>query len=97
MAQAATLMGLSKRQTMKRLARMNERVGGRLLKSIGEKRMPSGVQSSKFLVSTEVFLQSMRPAQSDTERDIDRLRVDLVLTMQKVDALRDRLRALDRE
>ena len=74
---------------------MNAAAGGRLLRSIGTKRMPGGLQASKYLVSTEVFLQSMRPQQSDTERDVEYLRVELMLTKQKVEALRARLRELD--
>lgn len=92
MAQAATLMGLSKRQALRRLARRNAELGGRLLRQVGDKRMPGGRRPSKYLVSTEVLLQSLRPERSNAEQDIDALRVEIAVMSQKLAALRSALR-----
>lgn len=97
MAVAASRMGVGHRQALRLLARRNEEVGGRLLRSVGDKRMPRGVQASKWLVSTEVFHEIMRPVPAATERDIAELRAELVLTNEKLQALRKAVRPLLRK
>lgn len=90
-------MGVGHRQALRLLARRNVQVGGRLLRSVGDKRMPRGVQASKWLVSTEVFGEVMRPAPAATERDIAELRAELVLISEKLQALRKAVRPLLRQ
>jgi hypothetical protein len=90
-------MGVGHRQALRLLARRNAQVGGRLLRSVGDKRMPGGTQASKWLVSTEVFHEVMRPAPATTERDIVELRAELVLISEKLQALRNAVRPLLRK
>jgi hypothetical protein len=93
-AVAASLMGLCKRQALRRLRRLDGELGGRLLRSIGDKRMPRGQQASKLLVNTSALREALEPRASDVERDIERLRLEQVLTAQRLDALCRRLRPL---
>jgi hypothetical protein len=86
-AQAAGLMRLSKRQALRLLARRNANSGGRLLRAVGDKCMPRGVQASKFMVSTSVLLESLRP-DSSTLLDLESLRLEVDLLRQQVAALR---------
>lgn len=95
-AAAASLMGVCKRQALRRLARKNAEVGGRLLKPIGAKAMPGGVQASKYLVSATVLREALRAEPSDVQRDIEALRLEQVLIEQKVEALRKLVRPLVR-
>lgn len=89
-------MGVCKRQALRRLARKNAEVGGRLLRRIGDKRMPGGVQASKYLVSTEVLREALRGEPSDLQRDIERLRVEQVLISERLEALRQLVRPIAR-
>ena len=94
-AAAAALMGLCKRQALRRLRRLDgELGGGRLLRSIGDKRMPRGLQASKLLVNTAALRAALEPSATELERDIERLRLEQVLTAQRLDALCRRLRPL---
>jgi hypothetical protein len=93
-AAAASLMGVGHRQALRLLVKRNVLSGGRLLRKIGDKRMPRGVQPSKYLVSTEVFHAEMQPVLEASARDIDDLRAELVLINQKLDALRKVVRPL---
>ena len=86
MVTAASLMGLCKRQALRRLQRIDAELGGRLLRSIGSKRMPGGLQASKYLVSTSVLRDALRGA-SDLQRDLERLRLEQLLTAEKLEAL----------
>jgi hypothetical protein len=96
-AVAASRMGVGHRQALRLLARRNIEVGGRLLRKVGDKCMPRGVQASKWLVSTEVFQELMRPTPAPSERDIADLRAELVLTREKLEALRKAVRPLLRQ
>lgn len=89
-------MGVCKRQALRRLTRKNAEVGGRLLKPLGDKRMPRGVQASKYLVSTTVLREALRTEPGDVERDIQALRLDQVLISERVEALRRFVRPLAR-
>ena len=91
-AVAAALMGLCKRQALRRLRRLDAEQGGRLLRAIGDKRMPGGLQASKFLVNTAALRDALQPSATDLQRDFVRLRLEQVLTAQKLDALCRRLR-----
>ena len=93
-AAAASLMSLSKRQALRRLRRLDAEQAGRLLRPIGRKRMPGGLQASKFLVSTAVLRQALDAPPSELEREIERLRLEQLLTAQKLEALCHRLRPL---
>jgi hypothetical protein len=93
-AVAASLMGLCKRQALRRLRRLDAELGGRLLRSIGDKRMPRGRQASKLLVNTAALRAALQPSATDLERDFERLRLEQLLTAQRLDALCRRLRPL---
>jgi hypothetical protein len=95
-AAAASLMGVCKRQALRRLNRKNAEVGGRLLRRIGDKRMPGGVQASKYLVSTTVLREALRGEPSDVQRDIETLRLEQVLISERIEALRKLVRPLAR-
>jgi hypothetical protein len=91
-AAASTMMGVCKRQALRLLVRRNADVGGRLLRSVGEKRMPGrAVQASKYLVSVSVFRESMRPDDA-TFRDVERLSLEVVLLRQQLEALSRKVR-----
>jgi len=96
-AVAASRMGVGHRQALRLLARRNLEVGGRLLRKLGDKRMPGRVQASKWLVSTEVFHELMRPTPAPSERDIANLRAEVVLINEKLEALRKAVRPLLRQ
>ena len=93
-AVAASLMGLCKRQALRRLRRLDGELGGRLLRSIGDKRMPGGIQASKWLVNTAALREALQPSASDLQRDFERLRLEQALTAQRLEALVTRLRPL---
>lgn len=93
-AVAASLMGLCKRQALRRLRRLDGELGGRLLRSIGDKRMPGGLQASKYLVNTAALREALQPTASDLQRDFERLRLEQLLTAQRLEALCRRLRPL---
>lgn len=93
-AVAASLMGLCKRQALRRLRRLDGELGGRLLRSIGRKRMPCGIQASKWLVNTAALREALQPSATDLERDFERLRLEQALTAQRLEALVRRLRPL---
>ena len=93
-AVAASLMGLCKRQALRRLRRLDGELGGRLLRSIGDKRMPQGIQTSKWLVNTAALREALEPSASTLERDFERLRLEQALTAQRLEALVRRLRPL---
>lgn len=93
-AVAAALMGLCKRQALRRLRRLDGELGGRLLRSIGDKRMPRGLQASKLLVNTAALRAALEPSATELERDIERLRLEQLLTAQRLDALCRRLRPM---
>lgn len=93
-AVAASLMGLCKRQALRRLRRLDVELGGRLLRSIGDKRMPSGLQASKLLVNTAALREALQPSATDLQRDFERLRLEQALTAQRLEALLRRLRPM---
>ena len=93
-AVAAQLMGVCKRQAQRRLRRLDRELGGRLLRSIGRKRMPGGGQASKYLVCTRVLLDALRAGPEDAKRDFERLRLEQVLIAEKLEALRRLVRPL---
>lgn len=95
--EAAALMQIGHREALRRLGRLNVELEGRLLRKIGDKKMPSGVQASKFLVNILVLKQSMEPDPEALTRDVDELRVALALTNQKLEALRKSVRGLLRK
>lgn len=86
-AEASRLMGVCKRQALRLLARRNVDAGGRLLRSLGVKRMPGRVQPSKLLVSVSVFRESMRP-DDPRYRDVEAMRLELVTLRLQLAALR---------
>lgn len=86
-------MGVCKRQALRLLARRNDAVGGRLLRSMGNKRMPRGVQSSKYLVSLTVFREAMRPDDT-TQRDLEALRVEVAVLRGQLASIRREMRAI---
>lgn len=92
-AEAAALMGVCRRHALRLLRRRNDAAGGRLLRAIGRKRTARGEQASKWLVSTSVFRDSMRPDDT-TKRDIEAMRVELVLIRSQLAALRREMRAI---
>lgn len=79
-------MGVCKRQALRLLARRDAELEGRLLRRLGDKRMPRGVQASKFLVSVPVLREAMRA--DDGERDFEALRLEVVMLRQQLAALR---------
>jgi hypothetical protein len=85
-ANAAALMGVCKRQALRRLARSDAEFGGRLLRRLGDKRMPRGVQASKYLVSVAVLRVAMHA--DEGERDIETLRLEVIVLRQQLTALR---------
>lgn len=92
---AASLMGLCKRQALRRLRRLDAELGaGRLLRAIGDKRMPGGLQASKYLVNTAALRAVLEPCATDLQRDVERLRLEQLLTAQRLEALCRRLRPL---
>lgn len=91
---AGSLMGVCRRQALRRLRRLDRELGGRLLRSIGRKHMPSGVQSSKYLVSSRVLLDTLRAAPETVERDFERLRLEQLLIAERLEALRRLVRPL---
>jgi hypothetical protein len=91
-ANAAALMGVCKRQALRVLARRNVELEGRLLRRLGDKRMPSGVQASKYLVSVAVLREAMRP--DDAVRDIERLGLEIMLLRQQLEVIRRVVRSL---
>jgi hypothetical protein len=95
-ATAAQLMGVCKRQALRRLRQLDRELGGRLLRSLGRKHMPDGVQASKYLVCTRVLLEALRTAPHDVERDIQTLRLEQALIAQRVEVLRRLVRPLVR-
>lgn len=95
MGQAARLMALSKRQALRRLIRHDQAIGGRLLRSAGNKRMPRGNQPSKYLVSLTVFHEVMRPDEM-TALGLETMRLELVVVRQQLDAIRRAVRPLQR-
>jgi hypothetical protein len=90
-AHAASMMGVCKRQALRLLARRDAELDGRLLRRLGDKRMPSGVQASKYLVSVTILREALRP--NDAARDIDRLRLEIGALWEQLGSLR---RALQR-
>lgn len=89
-------MGLCKRQALRRLLRLDGQFGGRLLRSMGDKHMPGGVQASKYQVSTAVLREALRAEPSDVDRDIQTLRLEQALITQKLETLRRLVRPLVR-
>lgn len=83
-------MGLCKRQALRRLRRLDAQHGGRLLRAIGDKRMPGGLQASKYLVNTAA-LRDVLDAPNELQRDFERLRLEQLLLSEKVAALCRRL------
>lgn len=93
-AVAGELLGLGKRGALKRLRKLDADLGGRLLRSIGTKAMPKGVQPSKFLVCLPVLREALDPEVEDQARELSELRVELRLLREKVEALRRAVRHL---
>lgn len=87
-------MGLCKRHALRRLRRLDAELGGRLLRALGDKRMPGRLQASKFLVNTRALRDALDAPADDLKRDFERLRLEQLLTAQKLDALCRRLRPL---
>jgi hypothetical protein len=81
------MMGVCKRQALRILARRDAATGGRLLRRLGEKHMPGGVQASKYLVSVTVFRESMRP-DDVTAKELEAVRLELALIKAQLSALR---------
>ncbi len=78
-------MGVCKRQALRLLVRRDAELQGRLLRRLGEKRMPGGVQASKYLVSVSVLRESLRP--DDGARDLESMRLELAVVRQQLAAL----------
>lgn len=93
-AVAAAHMGLCKRQALRRLRRLDAELGGRLLRAMGDKRMPGGIQASKLLVCTAVLREALAAPAGDMQRDFERLRLEQLITSEKLEALCRRLRPL---
>lgn len=91
-AAAAPMMGVCKRHALRLLVRRDAELDGRLLRRIGVKHMPSGDQASKYLVSLTLLRESMRP--DDAARDIERLKLEVVLLGQQLATLRRDVRRL---
>jgi hypothetical protein len=89
-AHAASLLGVCKRQALRRLVRRDAELDGHLLRRLGDKRMPGGVQASKYLVSVVMLRESMRP--DLVERDVESLRLEVAMLRQQVRALRRAVR-----
>jgi hypothetical protein len=88
-------MGVCKRQALRRLIRRDQAVGGRLLRSMGEKRMPHGTQASKYEVSLHVFHEVMRPDET-TALCLETMRLELVVVRQQLESIRRAVRPLQR-
>lgn len=86
-AQAAALMEIGKRGALKRLVRLNAQMSGRLLRKMGDKRMPRGVQASKYFVSLDVLRESMAPELEVSVRELSELRAEQLLMAEKLEAL----------
>ena len=86
-AVAARMMGVGKRQALRLLVRRDAALGGRLLRALGSKRMPRGVQPSKYHVSVTVLRDALRHDDA-TQRDIEGLRLEVIVLRQQVAALR---------
>jgi hypothetical protein len=84
-AAAAGMMGVCKRQALRLLVRRDAELDGRLLRRVGQKRMPGGVQASKYLVSVTVLRESLRP--DDAARDLESIRLEVVVLRQQLTAL----------
>lgn len=85
-------MGVCKRQALRLLVRRDAELDGRLLRRLGEKRMPGRApQASKFLVSVTVLRESLRP--DDAARDLETLRLEVVMLRTQVAALSRAFRA----
>jgi hypothetical protein len=82
---AASMMGVCHRQALRLLTRRNAELEGRLLRRVGEKRMPGGVQASKYLVSLTVMREAMRA--DGAERDIESLRLEVAMLRSKLAAI----------
>lgn len=89
------MMGVCKRQALRRLARRDAELDGRLLRRLGDKRMPRGVQASKYLVSVTVLREAMRP--DDAARDVERLRLEVSALWLQLGSLRRALERRDRQ
>lgn len=88
-------MGICKRQALRRLIRRDQAIGGRLLKSMGEKRMPGRTQPSKYLVDLLAFHEVMRPDET-TALGLETMRLELVVVRQQLGALRRAVAPLQR-
>lgn len=88
-------MGICRRQALRRLIRHDHATGGRLLRSMGNKRMPNGVQPSKYLVSLAVFRETLRPDET-TALGLETMRLELVVVRQQLESLRRAVRPLQR-
>lgn len=93
-AAAARLMGVGKRQALRLLKRRDAELEGRLLRRLGDKRMPGGVQPSKFLVSLTMLRESLRP--DDAARELESLRLEMIVVRRQLAAVWARLRARER-
>jgi hypothetical protein len=91
-ANAASMMGVCKRQALRLLARRDVELEGRLMRRVGDKRMPRGVQASKYLVSVTVLREAMRA--DGAERDIESLRLEVAMLRQQLAAIRRAVRPL---
>lgn len=81
-------MGLCKRQALRRLRRLDEELGpGTLLRAIGDKRMPGGIQASKYLVSTTALRGALQGPDPELQRDVERLRLEQLLIAERVEAI----------
>lgn len=85
-------MGVCKRQALRLLARRDVELHGRLLRRVGNKRMPRGTQPSKYLVSVSVLHEAMR--HETAERDIETLRLEVAMLRQQLSAIRRAVRPL---
>lgn len=91
-AHAASLMGVCKRQALRLLARRDAELEGRLMRRVGDKRMPGGIQASKYLVSVTLLREAMR--HDCAERDLEGLRLEMVMLRKQLAAIRRAVRTL---
>ena len=62
---------------------------------MGNKRMPNGVQPSKYLVSLTVFHEVMRPDET-TALGLETMRLELIVVRQQLESIRRAVRPLQR-
>ena len=81
-AEAAAMMGLSRRQARRRLRRLDHAVGGMLLL-----RVSRTGNLGNYLVNADLLLAEIRRARTDTTTEIVQLRECQAETSARLDAL----------